>query len=129
MRQVLAVVIGAAVAALGGLILGEYPFTGITPYAAGLLFGLVVAEVIVSVGGQVGPIAGVASAVCTVGGLGWAIWISSGRGVSPIPGGAWAGLGVGVVVAALRGGLRIGVGATQRTTGSRTRDEPPSPSG
>ena len=39
MRLVLAVIAGAAVAAFGGLILGEYPFTGATPYVAGVLFG------------------------------------------------------------------------------------------
>ena len=116
MRQLLAVIAGAAVAAFGGLILGEYPFTGLTPYAAGLLFALVVAEVVISVGGQTGVLPALAAAICTAGGLGWAIWISSGEGLAPIPGGAWVALVIGVVVALLRGGIRAGV-----SPGSRSR--------
>ena len=106
MRLVLAVIAGAAVAAFGGLILGEYPFTGLMPYAAGLLFALVVAEVILSVGAQPGVASAVAAALCTVGGLGWAIWISSGQGLAPVPPGAWVALGIGTAVALVRGGIR-----------------------
>lgn len=123
MRLVLAVLIGAGVAALGGLILGEYPFTGIMPYVAGVLFALVVTEVIVSVGHQVGAVIAAASAVCTLGGLGWAIWISTGRGVSPVPAGAWAGLAIGGVVASLRGGIRV----SPAVTGVRQGDDSPEP--
>src|SRR5687767_3656416 len=49
MRPALAVVAGAAVAAFGALILGEYEFRGTMPYVAGVLFGLVVAEAVVGV--------------------------------------------------------------------------------
>jgi len=106
-RLVLAVVVGAGIAAVGGVILGEYPFTGIMPYLTGVLFALVVAEVMLSIGRQTGPVTGLASAVCTVGGLGWAIWISTGRGVSSVPTGAWAALVIGGVVALVRGGVRM----------------------
>lgn len=125
MRLVLAVVVGAAVAALGGLILGEYPFTGVMPYLAGLLFALVVSEVIVSIGRHIGPVSALASAGCTAGGLGWAIWISTGRGVSPVPTGAWIGLTIGAVVALLRGGMRVGSPATE---GSGADGRPSDPS-
>lgn len=105
-RTAVAIVLGAAVAAIGGLILGEYPFTGVTPYIAGVLFALVVAEVIVSVSRRSGIVTAVAAAVCTVGGLGWAVWISSGEGIDPIPIGGWMALVVGAVVALGRGGIR-----------------------
>jgi hypothetical protein len=118
MRQLLALVAGAAVAALGGLILGEYPFTGVTPYVAGLLFGLVVAEVVVTVSRRRNLVVGVGSALCTVGGLGWAVWISSGRGVAPIQGGAWAGLVIGGVVALLRGSVTRATRPTERNPSS-----------
>lgn len=104
-RLVVAIALGAGVAAIGGLILGEYPFTGLTPYIAGVLFALVVAEVIVSVSHQPGMAAAAAAAVCTVGGLGWAVWISSGRGIDPIPIGGWMALVVGAAVALFRGGI------------------------
>jgi hypothetical protein len=91
---------------LGGLILGEYPFTGVMPYIAGVLFGLVVAEVIVSVSQQQGTVSAITAAVCSAGGLGWAVWISSGKGVDPIPIGGWVAIGIGGLVALLRGGIR-----------------------
>lgn len=101
-----AIGLGAAAAALGGLILGEYPFTGVMPYIAGVLFGLVVAEVIVSVSQQQGKLTALAAAVCSAGGLGWAVWISAGKGVDPIPIGGWVAIGIGTVVALFRGGIR-----------------------
>jgi hypothetical protein len=104
MRQVLAVFAGAAVAAFGGLILGEYPFTGVTPYIAGVLFALVVAEVVLAISRHPGPGTAVAAAVCTTGGLGWALWISSGQGLAPVPAGGWAALVIGAAVALIRGG-------------------------
>ena len=109
MRQVLAFVAGAAVAAFGGWILGEYPFTGLTPYIEGLLFALVIAEVIISIGHRRGPTTAVVAAVCTVGGLGLAVWISIAQGLDPVPVGAWIALGIGLVVALLRGGITAGI--------------------
>jgi hypothetical protein len=105
---VIAIVLGAGLALLGGWILGEYPFTGVMPYIAGVLFALVVTEVILSVGHQPGRITAVAGAVCTVGGLALGIWISTGRGIDPIPIGGWVAVVVGAVVALIRGGIRGG---------------------
>lgn len=118
-RLILGIVIGAAVAALGGAILGEYPFTGVTPYIAGALFALVVSEVIVSVSRRRDRITAVAAAVCTVGGLGWAVWISVGRGVAPVPIGGWMALLVGLVAALVRGGIA--------TAGRQGPSNPPRP--
>ena len=104
MRQPLAVLAGAAVAALGGLIVGEYPFTGWTPYIAGVLFGLVVAEVVVSVAGRQGHVLAAASAVLAAAGLAYAVWDDSGYGIRPIALVAWVGVALGAVVAGLRAG-------------------------
>ncbi len=115
MRLVLAVTAGAIVAAFGGLILGEYPFTGLTPYVAGVLFALVVAEVILTVihtrylhspPERPGLPTAVAAALCTVGGLGWAIFIQSNHLRNPIPLAAWAALAIGAAVALFRAGIR-----------------------
>jgi hypothetical protein len=117
-RLVLAVLTAAAVAAVGGVILGEYPFTGVMPYASGVLFALVVSEVIISIGHRRGFLVALAASLCTVGGLAWAVWISSGRGVAPVPTGGWMALVIGAVVAVVRGTVRGGTRSAGRTPGS-----------
>lgn len=49
-RVLVAMTIGALVAAVGALFLGEYEFDELLPIAAGPLLGFVVAEIVVSVG-------------------------------------------------------------------------------
>lgn len=51
-RVLLAMTLGALVAALGALFLGEYEFDEALPIAAGPLLALVVAEIVVSIGGH-----------------------------------------------------------------------------
>lgn len=109
-RLITGILFGAGVAALGGWILGEYPFTGFTPYIAGVLFALVVTEVMLSISHRHDRVIAIAGAICTVGGLGLAVRISTGNGIDPIPIGGWVALGVGAVVALLRGGIMASVG-------------------
>jgi hypothetical protein len=109
-RLVAGIFLGAGLATLGGWILGEYPFTGVMPYIAGVLFALVVTEVILSVSHQPGIVTAVAAALCTLGGLGLAVWISTGRGIDPIPIGGWVALVIGAAVALIRGGITTGSG-------------------
>ncbi|HEX2040069.1 MAG TPA: hypothetical protein VHF47_10105 [Acidimicrobiales bacterium] len=92
MRLALAVLAGAAVASLAALILGEYELVGWTPYLAGIAFGLVVAEVLTTVGRRSGAVPAVPAVVLAAGGMVWAAWISSGRDWSYVPGGAWTGV-------------------------------------
>ena len=99
MRLVLAFVAGAAASALAALILGEYEMTGWTPYLCGVAFGLVVAEVVTSIGRRSGLAIAIACAATAGGGMVWAAWISSGRDWSYVPGTAWAGVGLAVVAA------------------------------
>lgn len=77
----MAVLIGA----LGGVILGEYPLTGVMALLAGVLFGLAVAEAAITAGKSsdwplVATAAGAAFA-----GFGWAAWIEAGRDFGPVP--------------------------------------------
>lgn len=118
MRLPLAVVAGAAVAALGALILGEYEFKGTTPYVAGVLFGLVVAEVVVTVGRRGGAALAATVGALAAGGLVWAAWISSGRDWHYVPNAAWIAVGLGAVV----GGARA-----LRWSGPPAGDSPPGP--
>lgn len=108
-RLAVGIVAGAAVAALGGWILGEYPFTGIMPYITGVLFALVVAEVILSISRRE-PNRAIAatSAVITAAGIGLAVWIQSTEGLVAIPPGGWVAIVLGFLVALLRGGIRAG---------------------
>jgi hypothetical protein len=108
-RPALAVVVGAATAALGALILGEYEFKGTTPYVAGVLFGLVVAEAVLTVARRGRRRFAVAAAAESAGGLLWAAWISAGRDWDYVPAAAWVAVALGAVVAAarvVRAGLR-----------------------
>lgn len=95
--------VGAAVAAGGALILGEYDLRGTTPIVAGLLFGLILGEVVTAVGRRRDLLA--AATAAAVGGLGmlWAAWRSTGPDEtwSLVPGEAWAGVVLGAVAAGL----------------------------
>lgn len=122
MRPALALLAGAAVASLGALILGEYEFKGTTPYVAGLLFGLVVAEAIVAVARRGGPALAGAAAALAGGGLVWAAWISSGRDWDYVPGAAWVAVAVGGAVAGVRTGR-----APVRSSGRPAAGNPPGP--
>jgi hypothetical protein len=99
-RAGLAVLAGAATAAFGALILGEYEFNGATPYLAGVLFGLIVAEVVLTVAKRASRALAATSALEAGFGLAWAVWISSGRGRAPIPFAADVSVALGVLVAA-----------------------------
>jgi hypothetical protein len=89
----------AASAALGALVLGEYELVGFTPYVSGALYGLAVAEVALTLGRDSGTGVAGACGLLTAVGMAWGAWISSGRGVAPIPTGAWFGAALGGLVA------------------------------
>ena len=114
MRRPLSLVAGAAVAALGALILGEYEFVGWFPWVAGVLFGLVVAEAVVTTGDWRGPVPGGASAVLAAAGLAGAAWITSGEGLEPWPATAWLAMALAAAAALLLGGGRPGRSEDER---------------
>lgn len=110
-RAALAVIVAAAAAGFGAVVLGEYDLSGPVGLVAGAVFGAVVAEIAVTVAGPARPRRiDVMIAVVAGAGLAWAAYISSGRGVRPVPAGAWLGIVAGVVTAVLwvRSGLRRG---------------------
>lgn len=79
MRTPLAVVGSAALAALGGAILGEYTLNGALALVGGLLYGLVVAEVVVAVERRPSPVGSAAATVFPPIGWVWSLWISNGH--------------------------------------------------
>ena len=101
-RAALGLVCGAAVAAVGALVLGEYELSGALPFVAGPLFGLVVGEVVVGVGRDRSlPVAVVAGGLA-FGGMAWAGWIDSSEGLEPVKGAVWPAAALAVVVALAR---------------------------
>jgi len=98
----LALVCAAAAAALGALILGEYEFTGSLPFVAGPLFGLVIGEVVVSVGRTRAALVGGLAAALAFGGIAWAGWIDSTQGLEPVKGLVWVAAGLAAATALLR---------------------------
>lgn len=101
-RQVLAVVAGAAVASLGAVILGEYPFSGALVLGAGVLFGLFVAEAVIGIGRHTGRARAVIAAALTVAGLVWAAWIAENHDLSRVAAEGWVAVALGGVAAAVR---------------------------
>lgn len=102
LRSILGLLCGAATAALGALILGEYEFTGTLPYVAGPLFGLVVGEVVVTAGrDRRWPVALVTAALAFAG-IAWAGWIDSSEGLEPVKGLVWVAAALAAGTAGLR---------------------------
>jgi hypothetical protein len=102
MRPVLALLAGAATAAFGAVVLGEYQLAGITGVIAGALFGLAVAEIVLTVGSSALAsrlvIAMVGVGVFAAAGLTWSAWISAGHDWNYVPTGGWIGVAVGAAV-------------------------------
>ena len=117
MRRLLALVAGAATAAAGAVILGEYELTGLTPVVAGLLFGVIVAEVVTVAGRRHDPVTAAVCAAAAAGGMVWGAWISSGEDWDYVPGGVW--VGVALAAAAAFGWIR--------NPGRRARGSRPAP--
>ena len=103
MRRTLALLAVAAVTVLTALIMGEYVLTFRTAVAAGLVLGVLLAEIVLAVAGWRGTVPSLFTAACGAIALAWAGWIESGRGVAPIRDTVW----VGVALAALVGGWRL----------------------
>lgn len=101
MRQLLAVVVAAVASTLAAVILGEYELVGWVPLAAGLVFGIGVAEVVATIATDRDPAIIGATGLVAEAGMVWAVWISSGRGIVPVAATAWVGAVVAGVVGAM----------------------------
>jgi hypothetical protein len=106
-RVLLAMTIGALVAALGALFLGEYEFDEALPIAAGPLLALVVAELVVSVGGHRSKT--MAAVLATWGAV--AVLLAGHldtNGVEPIKIGAYGSAALAALAAGMRGNDWLG---------------------
>jgi hypothetical protein len=103
LRLALALLAGAAVASLGAVILGEYPFTGVAPLAAGVLLGVLVGEVLVALRRARGALVGAVAAVYTGAAMVWAGWISTGHDLGRMASVGWVAVALGAVAGAVAG--------------------------
>jgi hypothetical protein len=101
MRHLLGVVVAAAAAAFGGLVLGEYELKGAMLFVAAGLFGLAVAEVLVAVSRRAGVVHAVLAAALTALGFTWSSWIQAGRDWGYVTDLRWVGVPVGAAAAAV----------------------------
>jgi hypothetical protein len=133
-RLALAVLAALVVAVVGAAILGEYQFDGLTGAAAGLIFGVFIAEAALAVNRRGSALLAAVCAVLAVGSLGWAIHASIGPRASipdDVPGMAWVALvlaALGAVIRARSSGRRVGGSRTEqgRTPVSAPADREPS---
>ena len=96
-------VAGAAASAAGAVILGEYELDGLTPILAGVLFGLIVGELVSAVARRRDPALAAAAALLAAAGMTWGAWLSTGpdEGWSFVPGLAWVGVALAAAAAAV----------------------------
>ncbi len=99
MRQVLAIVAAAVLAAGGAVVIGEYDLEGVTVILGFPLYGVAVTELAVAVAKRLALPTLVATAAIVAAGLTWALWISFGHfrnDVYPSPL-AWAMVAIAAV--------------------------------
>ena len=96
MRQVFAVAAGAALAALGAVVLGEYDLRGTTAIVGFPLYAVAVTELALTVAKRLAPLTLAALTAVVAVGLTWALWISFGHFRNDVvpPWSSWAMVGV-----------------------------------
>jgi hypothetical protein len=105
MRTLVAVVVGTGIAALTGLILGEYDLATLTPFAAAVIIPEAIGAAMAAVDSR--HRAGMWALTSLLGGagLGWGVWIYTGQGLEPVPTQAWVALAIGMAWPLVRAGL------------------------
>ena len=99
MRQILALVSAAVLAAAGAVVLGEYPLEGATAIVGFPLYGIAVVELALALAKRLAPVTLAAVAVIVAAGLTWALWISFGHFRNEVrpPALSWAMVAVAVL--------------------------------
>jgi hypothetical protein len=130
-RQVLAVAAGAALAALGAVVLGEYDLRGTTAFVGFPLYAVAVTELVLAVGRRLAPLTLAAVAAVVAAGLSWALWISFNHfrnDVSP-PWSSWAMVAVAAVATLAWGWSGRRRGSTDQGPSGPAEREVQGPSG
>jgi len=96
MRVVGAAVVGAAIASVSAVILGDYPLSGAVPWVAALLIPGVIGISMTAVAGRYRTVLWAVTGPLAAASLGWGIRIATGWGLDPVPDAAWAAIAIGL---------------------------------
>lgn len=102
MRRLLAMVAAGGTGAVGALVLGEYAISGVVGAASGLVLGLLVAEVVLSVAKEGDAALAVVAALGAGGGVIGAGWIFTGHDLGRLDAVVWAAAALAVAAAGVR---------------------------
>jgi hypothetical protein len=90
-RVILGCVVAVLVAAVGGIVMGEYELKGVMALLAGVLFGLAVAEAAITAGRSSDWLLVGVTAIAAFAGLTWAASIDAGDSLGRVAGMRWVG--------------------------------------
>ena len=97
MRLSLAVLLGAGTAAVCAVVLGDYPLSGVVPWAAAVVIPLLVGVVMTAVAGGHRSALWVATGPLALGAMAWGVRIATGWGLDPVPGACWVAMALAFV--------------------------------
>lgn len=117
MRLTFGLLAAAATGAVGAVVLGEYPYRGWTVLAAGVLFGLFIAEAALAVTRGPSRPLGAGGTVVGLTAMTWGAWIASGHALSYLGPAGWTA----VVLTGLVSGFRTSGLAANRFKGGWLR--------
>ena len=89
--------LGAGVAALSAVVLGDYPLSGSVPWVAAILVPALVGIAMTSVAGRYRSALWAATGILSAAGIAWGVAIATGWGLDPVPGSAWAAIVIALV--------------------------------
>jgi hypothetical protein len=97
MRLVAAGVLGAAIAAVAAVILGDYPLSGAVPWFAAVVIPGVIGVTLTAVAGRYRSALWAATGPLSAASLAWGVRIATGWGLDPVPRAAWTAIAIGLV--------------------------------
>ena len=97
MRLVAAGVLGAALASIAAVILGDYPLSGAVPWAAAVVIPGVIGVAMTVVAGRHHAVYWAVTGPLSAASIGWGVRIATGWGLDPVPAAAWASIGIALV--------------------------------
>lgn len=92
MRTVVAVVVGAGIASIAAVILGDYPLSGSVPWLAALIVPGLIGIAMTMMDRRHRAVLWAATGPLAAGSLGWGVRIATGWGLDPVPAAAWAAI-------------------------------------
>ena len=96
MRTVVAVVVGAGIAAIAAVIFGDYPLSGSVPWLAAVIVPGVIGVPMAALDRRHRAAMWAVAGPLAAGSLAWGVRIATGWGLDPVPAAAWAAIFIGL---------------------------------